>query len=290
MLRTTLLSLTFCLLFVVTASAQDYEDAARAAKIRNAISSSPMSIAANATIMDWPATPGGDMAVLREGNNGWTCLPDMPDTPGDDPMCLDAPWMQWADAWMNKKEAKINKMGFGYMLRGASPQSNTDPYAEGPTDDNEWLDEGVPHLMILVPDEKTLNDLPTTPDGGGPWVMWKNTSLVHIMAPMPQNGQPGVKFHRKALIARGKAQEAIAFAMEVTDYINKNYPEYPVEVYSEAYGNTGTIHWFGSSPDLGALQEVQTKIGADPEYQAILAKATDLFVEGSLQDKLLMSF
>lgn len=172
------LGVLFC-----TAKAQQMDEQA---KIENAMSAAPYSIAQNATIKDWPSAEGEEMPVLREGSNQFTCLPDVPDTPGNDPMCLDDPWMKWADAWMNKKDLTIDKMGFGYMLQGGTPQSNTDPYAEGPAPDNEWLEEAVPHLMVLVPDENMLSGLPETPDDGGPWVMWRNTPYVHIMVPMPK--------------------------------------------------------------------------------------------------------
>lgn len=157
------------------------------AKIESAMSAAPASIAEDATIMDWPAEPGGEMTTLREGTNEWTCLPDMENTPGNDPMCLDEPWLEWADAWMNKREPKITQMGFGYMLQGGSPESNTDPYAKEPTSDNEWIEDPVPHLMILVPDENMLAGLPTDPESDGPWVMWRDTPYVHIMAPMPKH-------------------------------------------------------------------------------------------------------
>lgn len=186
MQRTLLFSSLYCLLLAVFPITLAQAQADKQAKIRSAMSSAPPSIADQAIIMDWPAEPGGEMSMLREGTNGWTCLPDMPDTPGNDPMCLDQPWLEWADAWMNKKETNITQMGFGYMLQGGTPESNTDPYAEGPTPDNEWMTEGVPHLMILVPDEKMLEGLPTDPGNGGPWVMWHDTPYVHIMAPMPK--------------------------------------------------------------------------------------------------------
>lgn len=156
-------------------------------KIQSAMSAAPASIAESATIMDWPDEEGGDMIVLRKGTNGFICLPDMPATSGNDPMCLDEPWMKWVDAWMNKEDFKTDKMGFGYMLQGGSPGSNVDPFAEGPTDDNEWMTEEKPHVMILVPDESALEGLPVTPDQGGPWVMWRNTPYMHIMAPMPKH-------------------------------------------------------------------------------------------------------
>lgn len=186
MKRSMLFSLSCCLLLVVIPVTLVQAQADKEAKIRSAMSAAPPSIADQATIMDWPAEQGGEMAVLREGSSAWTCLPDMPDTPGNDPMCLDQPWLNWADAWMNKKEPNVTQMGFGYMLQGGTPESNTDPYAEGPTPDNEWMTEGVPHLMILVPDEEMLAGLPSDPENGGPWVMWRDTPYVHIMAPMPR--------------------------------------------------------------------------------------------------------
>lgn len=157
------------------------------AKISNAVSSAIPSITENATIMDWPSEPGGELRVIREGTNGWTCLPDMPSTPGNDPMCLDDPWLTWADAWMNKQDVNISTMGFGYMLQENTAESNVDPYPEGPTEDNEWMPEGVPHVMIIVPDNEVLSGLSTDPNNGGPWVMWRGTPYVHIMVPLPQN-------------------------------------------------------------------------------------------------------
>lgn len=160
-------------------------------KIKSAKSAAPPSITENATIKDWPTEPGGEMKVLREGDDDWTCLPDMPATSGNDPMCLDQPWMEWAEAWMSKSDFKASRMGFGYMLQGGSPESNTDPYAKGPTQDNEWITDPIPHLMIITPDEQTLEGLPTDPSQGGPWVMWRDTPYVHIMVPMPQYNPSG---------------------------------------------------------------------------------------------------
>jgi hypothetical protein len=172
---TALLSAAGLLLLPLAVQAQSVEE-----KIASAMSAGPASIAEHATIKDW------DNTTLREGSNEWTCLPDVPSTPGNDPMCLDEPWLNWVHAWMNKEEPTYDRMGFGYMLAGGSPGSNLDPYAEAPTPDNEWLDEGVPHVMIIVPDAAALEGLPEHPDQGGPWVMWPGTPYVHIMAPMPE--------------------------------------------------------------------------------------------------------
>jgi hypothetical protein len=124
------------LLLAPTANAQQ---ATKAAQIQNAISAAPPSISADATVLGWPTEEHGEMPLLREGTNEWTCFPDMPGKTGS-AMCLDAPWMEWADAWMNKREPNITTMGFGYMLLDQSGfgDSNTDPFATEPTDDNEW--------------------------------------------------------------------------------------------------------------------------------------------------------
>lgn len=181
-----LIRFTFFLCLIATPLVFAQGSSDKQEKIKNATSAAPPSISDKAEVRDWPSEPHGKMEVLREGGNGWTCLPDIPDTDGDDPMCLDREWMAWANSWMKKEPYEADRMGFGYMLHGGAAESNTDPFAEGPTEDNEWIEEGVPHLMIVVPNDETLAELPTDPDNGGPWVMWKDTDYVHVMAPMPE--------------------------------------------------------------------------------------------------------
>lgn len=178
-----LLSLAVLVLFPLPASAQDdmahEEDAAdQQAVIENALSAAPAAIAAEATVADWEGN------VLREGSNGYTCLPDDPNTPGNSPMCLDDGWMAWADAWMNQADPPaLESMAFGYMLQGDFPTSNVDPYAEGPTEDNEWIEDSGPHIMVLLPDASMLEGIATDPDNGGPYVMWRDTPYAHLMIP-----------------------------------------------------------------------------------------------------------
>jgi len=153
-------------------------------KIASASSAAPAAVAAKATILDWPAKEGDQPPVLRAGTNGWTCFPDSPDTPGNDPMCLDAAWMKWIEAYLAHKPVAATNVGIGYMIApGGGMMSNTDPYAMKMTPDNHW-GYHPPHLMIAVPDLKALDGLPTDPDNGGPYVMWKGTPYAHIMAPV----------------------------------------------------------------------------------------------------------
>ena len=72
-----------------------------------------------------------------------------------------------------------------YMLAGDTGASNIDPYATGPTADNQWVAEG-PHIMVIVADPGQLEGLPTDPNSGGAYVMWKGTPYAHIMIPVAQ--------------------------------------------------------------------------------------------------------
>lgn len=61
--------------------------------------------------------------------------------------------------------------------------SNNDPFASKPTGENEWAFDGR-HLMLIVPDEKALEGLPTTRPPGAPFVMFSGTPYAHIMIPV----------------------------------------------------------------------------------------------------------
>jgi len=151
--------------------AEDGSDA-----MADALSAAWSGMAENATVVDWEGN------VLREGSNGYTCFPTPPTLVGTAPMCMDSEWMEWADAWSNKKDYAADALGISYMLAGDGGASNVDPYAEGPTDDNEWIREGA-HLMILAP-AAMLEAYPTDPENGGPYVMWKGTPYAHLMVPI----------------------------------------------------------------------------------------------------------
>jgi hypothetical protein len=77
----------------------------------------------------------------------------------------------------------VKTMGIGYMLLGDKGASNTDPFATGPTADNHWV-VSPPHIMLLLPDAKALDAMPTDPRTGGAWVMWKGTKYAHVMVPI----------------------------------------------------------------------------------------------------------
>jgi hypothetical protein len=150
--------------------------------VASAMAAAPDAISKGATIMQ--AQSDGSMKILREGTNGWTCMPDSPATPGPDPMCMDANAAKWAQAWIGKTAPPANTVGVMYMLEGGTDASNTDPYAKEPTAENAWVNTG-PHLMI-VGSEEVLAGHPSgsKPDTSVPYVMWADTPYAHLMVPV----------------------------------------------------------------------------------------------------------
>jgi hypothetical protein len=146
------------------------------AEIQSAQSAGPSSLTKNATIMRW----NGD--VLREGTNGWTCLPDIPDNGGNDPWCVDDSWSNVLDALKNKRPPTYDKIGIGYMLAGDAPVSNIEP--GGKKEDGDWVEGLGAHLMLLVPDQSMIDNISTDPNNGGPWIMWPGTPYAHVMIPI----------------------------------------------------------------------------------------------------------
>lgn len=144
--------------------------------IKKAQSAGPPDIAEHAAIH--VMEEGGKMREVKAGTNGWMCM-----VADNDTMCLDKEWQGWAAAWMGKTDPQVKGVGIAYMLRGDNGTSNTDPFATAPTADNAWV-QSPPHVMVLSPDTKMLDALPTDPYAGGPWVMWKGTKYAHIMVPM----------------------------------------------------------------------------------------------------------
>lgn len=151
--------------------------------ITSAESAAPKAVAANASVLAVQAD--GTVKTLREGTNGWWCLPDDATTPGPDPMCGDANAMGWAMAWMGKTEPPKGKTGFIYMLMGGASASNLDPYQAAPADGTDWSMDG-PHVMIVNFGDAMSGypEMEPMPDVTRPYVMWAGTPYQHLMLPV----------------------------------------------------------------------------------------------------------
>ena len=131
--------------------------------------------------------------VLREGSNGWTCLPfiAMPKmgfkTKNEAaPACADQNAMAWANAYLSQTEPQLENDGWIWMLHGDTGVDNFRPYSEGDeknTDPKDWIYSGA-HLMLMPKDPNSLGSQTTDFTTGAPYVMMKGTPYVHLMIPV----------------------------------------------------------------------------------------------------------
>jgi hypothetical protein len=144
------------------------------AKIARAMAAGPDTIASSARIVDTDAR--GKRVVLREGDNGFTCMPGNPKVIGEPPMCADAASMQWfADFKAHRPKPTNTVPGITYMLAGATQRSDSDPYDKT----SEAITVG-PHWMIMWPFDPKTSGLPTTHSPTGAYVMWAGSPYAHL--------------------------------------------------------------------------------------------------------------
>lgn len=92
-----------------------------------------------------------------------------------------------------------------------------------------------------------------------------------------------IRFHRTALVAGNKGQEAGAVAAEVSEYVTQNWGS--PSTWGMGLGGTyGTVHWFTDYEDMAAFEQAVLRSVTDPGYLAIVAKAEGLFIEGRMED------
>ena len=97
------------------------------------------------------------------------------------PWCVNEPWLNFLDGYVNQTEPSYSEVGFAYMLTGDSPVSNSDPYATEPTTADDWVTNLVAHLMMLIPERSYLEGISTDHLNDRPWVMWPDTPYAHLM-------------------------------------------------------------------------------------------------------------
>ena len=145
--------------------------------IAHARAAAPAKVSADATIVI-------DGEVVVQGDNGWTCMPDV--MPGDNSaVCIDATWGEMMGAVGAKAPFKATGLGISYMLQGDPPGggvSNSTPFANPHQDAEDYVETG-PHLMLIAPKEM-LAGFTDDPATGGPYVMWGDTDYAHLMIPV----------------------------------------------------------------------------------------------------------
>jgi hypothetical protein len=154
-------------------------------KIADALRAGPRFITKDATLLDWPTTPGGEYRVLRQGTNEWTCLPGVPGYPHDEPACFDPTFMQWMKDSLSGREPHIDRIGISYMYAGAWVPNKS---AKDNGSKSDEFHVG-PHMMIVSPHQNQEELRPLSHDGsnGMPYVTHlPNGADLFLVVPIRQ--------------------------------------------------------------------------------------------------------
>jgi hypothetical protein len=135
-----------------------------AEKITSAVQGGPKFVTRNATVLDWPTSPGGEYRVLRAGTNGWTCLPGFPRAAHDEPGCFDQVFLQFIKDSMAGRTPNVQSVGISYMYGGFWVPNKSHAIGTG-----DEFHVG-PHIMIVGPDQKMLETLNHDGSNGEPYV------------------------------------------------------------------------------------------------------------------------
>ena len=150
----------------------------------------PSYIAKDATVLN------EKMEMLREGTNGWTCLPVNPrgmsnpengwkDAHEAMPLCGDAEVFKWISAYLSDEVPDMDYDGYAWMLHGDMGEDNSTPKIMSKDDAKEghWIESG-PHLMRMPKDPSSLDGMTTDFNSGAPYVMFSGTPYAHVMYPI----------------------------------------------------------------------------------------------------------
>jgi hypothetical protein len=151
-----------------------------AEKIADALRAGPVFITKDATLLDWPSTPGGEYRVLRKGSSQWTCLPGDPDFPHDEPACYDPTFLSWIQDSRAGRRPRIDRIGIAYMYGGAWVKA-----AKGASGDHEF--HVGPHLMVVSPHEDEFQEFNRDASNGMPYVTHlPNRTELFLILPIRQ--------------------------------------------------------------------------------------------------------
>ena len=95
-----------------------------------------------------------------------------------------------------------------------------------------------------------------------------------------------IRFHRTALVAGVKDQEAATFAAEISTYTTETLGM-PTSWGLGVGGTYGRVHWFTDFANMAELEAAMVTTMTDDGYLAIMATAKDLFLDGSSEDSII---
>lgn len=142
-------------------------------------SAAPPSIAKEATIMI--PGEGGKLVEAKKGTNGFTCFPDIGDTPALDPICADDAVNQWITSMTNNEPKPANTVpGISYMAQGGQHWEKDGKILMKEEEGAKLVNEPA-HWMVMWPFDEKLTGLPTLPNPSGVYIMFAGSPYAHLM-------------------------------------------------------------------------------------------------------------
>ena len=96
-----------------------------------------------------------------------------------------------------------------------------------------------------------------------------------------------VRTMRIARVALGKEPQTMQWAKEMTELLKAKHNA-QASVYMDVFADYLTIRWFIESESLATLDQGLQKVFADQEYWQKISKGADLFIEGSVTDRVMV--
>ena len=145
-------------------------------KIADALKAAPSYITDGATILDQPASSGGEYRQLRKGHTEWTCLP--PDEATHQrAACFDPIFLKFIQDASAHRPVHVNGVGLSYMYQG----DWVNPHGVGPTHPYTV----GPHIMVVVPDGAGLEKYTTDGSTGRAYInRVPGTSTPYLVIPI----------------------------------------------------------------------------------------------------------
>src|SRR5260370_3923656 len=119
----------------------------------SAMKSGPKFVTQNATVLDYPTSPGGEFRVLRAGSSGWTCLPGLPGYAHDEPGCFDRVFLPFIKNSICGRTPNGQSVGISYIYGGFWGANKS--HAKGSRHEVHL----GPHIMVIGLYPKTVPKL-----------------------------------------------------------------------------------------------------------------------------------
>jgi hypothetical protein len=143
---------------------QHRESESDAEKIASALKPGPKFVTQNATLLDYPTSPGGEFRVLQAGTNGWTCLPGVPGAAHAEPGCFDQVFLEFIKGGIAGRTPNVQRVGISYIYGGFWVPNKSHAMGSG-----DEFHVG-PHIMIIGLDQKLLQTFNQDGSTGEPYV------------------------------------------------------------------------------------------------------------------------